>query len=116
MTRQETYQSKDYARAAAAIIAVLPPERAAEVYDFARFLQAQKASPSPIAANTTDDWLHDSEEQLEAEDAVWDEFYAGHRDKFIALREAAHGEISAGTTEPMFDDHTAGSLTEILPD
>ena len=102
MTRQETYQSKEYARAVAAIIAALPPERAAEVYDFARFLQAQKAPPSPIAEET-DDWLNDSEEQLQAEDAVWDGFYATHRDKFLALREAARAEINAGTTEAMFD-------------
>lgn len=104
MTGQETYQSKEYARAAAAIIATLPTERAAEVYDFARFLQTQKAPPSPIAEET-DDWLNDNEEQLQAEDAVWDGFYARHRDKFLALREEAHAEINAGATEAMFDEH-----------
>lgn len=94
MTPQEAYRSTDYARAVAAIMAALPLERAAEVYDFACFLQVQRASPSPIVEET-DDWLNDSEELMQAEDAVWDAVYARHGDKFLTLREAARVEIDA---------------------
>lgn len=95
-----------------AIIATLPQERVAEVYDFARFLRTQVTPPSPIAEDTTDDWLYDSEEQLQAEDAVWDGFYARHREKLSALRAAARAEITAGTTEPVLGHHTTGSLAD----
>ncbi len=52
-----------------------------------------------------DDWLNDSEEQLQAEDALWDVAYARHGDKFAALAQAARDEIAAGATRPMFDEH-----------
>jgi len=82
----------------------MPVDRAAQVYDFARFLQAQPAGPSPIAGDP-DAWLNDSEEQMQAEDAAWDAAYARYREKFAALREAARSEIEAGTTQPLFDEH-----------
>ncbi len=54
---------------------------------------------------TDDDWLNDTEEQMQAEDALWDAAYARHRDKFDALGQAAQAEIEAGATRPMFDEH-----------
>lgn len=39
------------------------------VYNFARFVQGGKSAPLPIAEDT-EDWLKDSEEQMQAEDAV----------------------------------------------
>lgn len=104
MIRQEFLLSRDYAQAAAAIIAAMPLEQAAQVYDFARFLQAQGAAISPIG-QSTDDWLQDSEDQMQAEDMVWDAFYARHGDRLLALREAARYEIDAGVTEDMFDEN-----------
>jgi hypothetical protein len=108
MLTREAYRPKDYARAAADIIALLPRERAMEVYDFARFLQAQE-SQSPKPAEQSDDWLYDTEEQLKAEDTVWETSYERHQNKFLALRELAQAEIDAGKTRPMFDEH--GKLT-----
>ena len=108
MSAREAYRPKDYARAAADIIALLPRERAMEVYDFARFLQAQE-SQSLKRAEQSDDWLYDTEEQLAAEDAVWEASYERHRNKFLALREIAQAEIDTGKTRPMFDEH--GELT-----
>ena len=46
-----------------------------------------------------------TEEQMQAEDALWDAAYARHRDEFAALAEAAQAEIEAGATQPMFDEH-----------
>ena len=108
MLTKESRRSQDYARATAAIIKAMPIERAAQVYDFARFLQAQPAGPSPIAEDP-DAWLNDSEEQMQAEDAAWDAAYARHREKFASLRETAHGEIEAGATQPLFDEHGNGA-------
>jgi hypothetical protein len=80
----------------------LPREYSVLNYDFARFLQARKARPAPIAEDA-DEWLNDSEEQMQAEDAVWEATYARHKDKFVTLREAARAEIEAGATEEMYD-------------
>ncbi len=95
-------KSIDYAQAIAELLAKMPTERAAQVYDFARFSQAQSAR-TPFA-DEGDDWLNDVEEQMQAEDALWDAVYARHRDKFTALAEAARAEIAAGATQPMFDE------------
>jgi hypothetical protein len=68
----------------------MPLERAAQVYDFARFLQEQPAGLSPISADP-DAWLDDSEEQMQAEDEMWDAAYSRHREQFAAVRETALG-------------------------
>ena len=45
-----------------------------------------------------DDWLNDSEEQMQAEDAAWDASYARHRARFLTLREAARAEIATDSS------------------
>ncbi len=80
----------------------LPREYSVLNYDFARFLQARKARPAPIAEDA-DEWLNDSEEQMQAEDAAREAAYARHKDEFLTLRETARAEIDAGATEEMFD-------------
>jgi len=104
MSTRETYRPKDYARATADIIALLPRERAMEVYDFARFLQAHEAQP-PKPQENADEWLNDTEEQMAAEDAAWETTYGRHQGEFLALRETAQAEIDAHQTHPMFDEH-----------
>lgn len=104
MSSREADRPKDHARAAADIMALLPRERAMEVYDFARFLQAQESHP-PKPQENADEWLNDTEEQMAAEDAAWEATYSRHRDEFLALREIAQAEIDAGKTRPMFDEH-----------
>ncbi|MBI1929247.1 hypothetical protein HYR99_34000 [Candidatus Poribacteria bacterium] len=110
MQKQVVSQSIDYAQAIAELVATMPIERAAQVYDFARFLQAQSVSSS-LSDKGADVWLNDSEEQMQAEEALWDAAYARHRDKFSALAEAARAEITAGTTQPMFDEN--GEFTSV---
>jgi len=101
MQRGQQLQAVDYAKAVAALVAAMSPERAAQVYDFVRFLQHQSNYPSPITVEE-DDWLDDSEEQMQAEDMLWEAAQVRHRDKFASLRAAARAEIEAGTTEPLF--------------
>jgi len=102
-TRTAT-DSIDYIQAIAELVAKMPLERAAQVYDFARFLLTQPMPPTPLPDEDSDDWLNDGEEQMQAEDALWEATFTRHRDKFRALAEAARAEIAAGTTQPMFDE------------
>jgi len=95
--------SRDYARAIAELVATLPPERAAQAYDFARFLQTQSDTPQPLSAEE-DDWLSDSEADMQAEDAQWRAIYDEHRPEFLRLREQAASEIASDETQPLFDD------------
>lgn len=101
MHMEQQLQSVDYANAVAALVADMSPERAAQVYDFVRFLQRQPTYPSPITLDE-DDWLNDSEEQMQAEDILWEAAQVSHHDKFTSLITAARAEIDAGATEPLF--------------
>jgi flagellum-specific peptidoglycan hydrolase FlgJ len=98
MQTQVATRSTDYAQAIAELVAGMSVQRAAQVYDFACFLQTRPERDD-------DDWLNDSEQQMQAEDALWDEANARHSDKFAALAQAAREEIAAGATQPMFDEH-----------
>ena len=101
MQTEQAPQPVDYAKAIALLVAKMPLERAAQVYDFVRFLQGQTAAPSPITS-ADEDWLNDTEEEMQAEDALWEAIQARHRDKFAALAASARAEIDADATEPMF--------------
>jgi hypothetical protein len=106
MQTQRQPQPIDYANAVAAFVAKMSLERAVQVYDFVRFLQSQSIYPSPIPApipiEGEEDWLNDTEEQMQAEDALWTATQARHRDQFTALAIAARREIDTGTTQPLF--------------
>ncbi len=108
MQTEQQLQPVDYANAVAALVADISSERAAQVYDFVRFLRSQPTYPSPITAED-DHWLDDTEEQMQAEDARWNAAQARHRDKFATVAAAARAEIDAGATEPMFT--TDGEFT-----
>lgn len=97
-------RSRDDAQVVAELVASLPPERAAEVYDFARFLQSQPVAPDAQHAEEND-WLNDTEAQMQAEDVRWQAAYDQHRAAFHQLRERALREIAAGEMEPLFDQN-----------
>lgn len=50
-------------------------------------------------------WIYDSEGVLQAEDKLWEEFFARKAEMFDALAEAAEEEIRSDLTLPMFDDN-----------
>jgi len=101
--------SRDFARAIAELVATLPPERAAQAYDFACFLHAQEASLQPLPA-ASDAWLNDSEAEMQAEDARWQVAYDQQRPEFLRLREQAIREITSGETQPLFDEQGIAGL------
>ena len=94
----------DYARAIAQLVAAMSIERAAEVYDFARFLFGTPASvPTPVV-ESDDDWLNDSPAQIAVEDAIWEETLTRNRAKTLALADEASAEFEAGETMPLFNE------------
>lgn len=104
METQLLLQPIDYTQAVTKLIAKMPTSQVAQVYDFACFLQTRPVYvPPQPTAEEEDDWLNDTEEELQAEDASWDAAYSRHHEKFNALAQAALAEIKAGTTQPMFD-------------
>jgi hypothetical protein len=105
MAAQTELQTIDYTQALGKLIAKMHGSQVAQVYDFACFLQARPmyVAPQLVEDDDDDDWLNDSEEELQAEDAMWDAALSRHDEKFTALAEAALTEIKAGTTKPMFN-------------
>lgn len=65
-----------------------------------------------IVQTQDDDWLNDSAEQLQAEDALWGAANARHGDRFAVLAQAAREEIAAGATRPMFDEQSRTKYRE----
>ena len=114
MSEQIDDRSLQYARAIARLVTQLPVERAAEVYDFARFLETTTGS-LPAVDRAEGDWLIDDEEQMVAEDELWESAFARHRDVFHSLAEAARTEIAAGVTQPMFDEQGEIRTGELAP-
>lgn len=72
----------------------LPPQRAVQVLDFARWLRTQSESEERLIGDLTVD-------NLQAEDAGWDQFYAQNRDTFRAMAREAVEQYEAGETQEM---------------
>ncbi|RIK42052.1 MAG: hypothetical protein DCC55_09935 [Chloroflexi bacterium] len=96
-------QAIDYAQAIADLVKGMPIERAAQVYDFVRFLQVYPIYPTPLAGED-ELWLETNEEGLAAEDLRWEATFARERKRFATLASAARAEIEAGITQPMFNE------------
>lgn len=90
----------DYEGAIATLIRELPTERAAQLYDFARFLLEE--SRSVAESSFTEDDI--SEEELAVEDAVWEASMARHADRFAALKAQAKADVKAQIAVPMFNE------------
>lgn len=122
MPKQQIAASSEYAKTVAELVATMPKERAAQVYDFVRFLLSQSDytyPPQPTSAHKDtlldeEDWLNDSEEQMLAEDALWESSSAHHADKFDALAESARADIREGKAQPMFNEQ-GEIITDELP-
>jgi hypothetical protein len=78
------------------IVRMLPPERIAQIVDFARFLEAQALAEEMASA--------ESSAEIEAEIAKWDALLATERaqDVLDALADEALEEHQAGETRPMY--------------
>jgi hypothetical protein len=99
---KEILSHSDYVREIAKILAKLPLERAAEVYDFARFLLAPRPLDLPISDE--DDWLYDSPELIAQEDSAWKASFELNQEKTSALTSDARKEYELGQTTALFND------------
>lgn len=100
MSTQLQLQPVDYAKAIAMLVAQMSLERAVQVYEYVRFLESQPTYPPPIESDD-EDWLNDTEEQLQAEDTLW-AAYARHHERFAALATAARAEIAVGVPQLLY--------------
>lgn len=91
----------DYIREITRVIAKLPVEKAAAVYDFARFLLSPPPRvETPIAEE--DDWLNDSPEEIAQEDREWEATIARNSEQNERMAADAIAEYKAGNTSPLF--------------
>ncbi|MFZ1752204.1 MAG: hypothetical protein WBO46_24755 [Caldilineaceae bacterium] len=104
MAAETASESIDYMQEIARIVNRMPLREVVQVYEYAVALQTQSSAHTVAAEEDDDDWLNVSEEELLAEDKLWDEFFARNAEMFDALAEAAKLEIELGLTQPMFDD------------
>ena len=90
----------DYEGAIVTLIRELSTERAAQLYDFARFLLEE--SRSVVESPFTEDDI--SEEELAVEEAVWEASMARHADRFAALKAQAKADVKAQKAVPLFNE------------
>jgi hypothetical protein len=102
VTAKTESASVDYIHEIARIVNEMPLREVAQVYEFVVSLQTQSETSLFLSKEDDEGWLSDSEEDLLAEDHLWDEMLARHADVFDALASAAEMEIKAGLTQPMF--------------
>ena len=89
----DNYQG--YEQTLVAIVRTLPPHRAAQLVDFARFLEAQRL---------TEELTHgESIEEIAADNAHWDELLATDQSQTLLAQLAGEAlkEHRAGKTRPM---------------
>ncbi len=102
---QTTQHPIDYEDAIAGLVRQLPTERAAQLYDFARFLLEEIGPMDSLSSEDyeeADDLI--SDEELIAEDALWEASLARHSDRFAALKAQAKADVKAQRAIPMFDE------------
>lgn len=95
MTTQTSSQTMEYEETLTHIVRTLPPERAAQLVDFARFLEAQALLEELAATEST--------AEIEAENAEWDALLATDEahDVLDKLADEALEEHRAGKTRPI---------------
>ena len=89
----DNYQA--YERTLVAIVRTLPPHRAEQLVDFARFLEAQRLTDVLTQGEST--------EEIEADNEHWDELLATDKSQTLLAQLAgeALNEHRAGKTRPM---------------
>ena len=105
---QNAQPTTDYAKAISGLVRQLPGERAAQLYDFARFLlQESRSSAQPNAMEDDD---NASEEEMVAEDALWEASITRHADRFAALKAQAKADVMAQRAVSMFNEQEEFSV------
>ena len=95
MEDQIITHSTVYEQAIVNVVRALSARRAAQVLDFARWLQTQAQSDNDSAQ---DDLLDDD---IEMEEQIWENSYLASREKFRLMAREAIAEFEAGATLEM---------------
>ena len=94
MTTQSMDLQISFEEALLGTVRGLPPQRAVQVLDFARWLRTQSESDRGPVEDL-------AENDLQAEDAHWDQFYRQNRDTFRSMAREAVEQYEAGETQEM---------------
>ena len=105
METETVSESIDYAQEITRIVNEMPLREVAQIYEFVVSLQIQSEASVSFAEDDEEDWLNDSEDEMLAEDALWDAMFERNAEIFDALAKAADIEIEMGLTQPMFDEN-----------
>ena len=90
METQQTFASASFEQTLLQILRTLHPRRAAQVVDFARWLQTQPELEEKISAD-----------ELEREEKAWEQTYLANRDHFREMAQQALKDLDAGETLEM---------------
>ncbi|MGH7599913.1 MAG: hypothetical protein ACREOI_26455 [bacterium] len=94
METQPTLSSPAFEQALIKIVRALHPHRAAQLLDFARWLQTQPAPDKKFGEEITSD-------ELEREEKAWEQTYLANRDHFREMARQALNDLEAGQTLEM---------------
>ena len=78
------------------LVTTLPEEQLRSLYDFTLFLKQQTDE-----LTSKSDLFGESAEEIEADEAQWQEQFAASREKLRSLASEAAAEFRAGRTQPM---------------
>ncbi len=83
------------------LVKMLPKERLQSLYDFTVFLKQQSMALTPET-----DLFGESAEEIEDDEARWQEQFAASRESLRAMAREAKEDYLAGRTKPMeFDEY-----------
>jgi len=94
MTTQSINLQIGFEEALLGAVRGLPPQRAVQVLDFARWLRTQ-VEPGESHGD-------DATEQLQVEEALWDQVYLENHETFRIMAREALEQYEAGETQEMF--------------
>ena len=80
------------------LVTTLPEEQLRSLYDFTLFLKQQAVVLTPES-----DLFGESAEEIEADEALWQEQFAASRSTLYSLAGEAAAEIQTGRTQPTDD-------------
>lgn len=93
--REASLQPSVYEQTLIAIVQTLPVERAAQILDYARYIQSQTIKDSGVLDSD------ETEEEILADEARWNAQFAATQDGLEKMADKVRTDIRAGRTMPM---------------
>ncbi len=93
--RETVLQPSVYEQTLIGIVQTLPVERAAQILDYARYIQSQTIKDFSVLDND------ETEEEILADEARWNAQFAATQDGLEKMADKVRADIRAGRTMPM---------------